>query len=436
MVLSKFLNLAARNKKLLDEYAEKLYQVCSGHPRTIAEILLKRCIRIEGSDVPPAKRPEYVSENEDTLDSSALELLEETALKFSNSTRRLLKECGKNKADLKLADEVDGFTYEHLLPPLRIGVKEFVNGSIQLRVPDRIRMFLEALVSPLFDYIKLFESRNTVPINFPFAIELLIAKVVIHWFQTKSMTESAIKKTEKNSMNASKSNPGKSNASLAKKNEANAPPKTPKEINDFFFNTRIFGGWESFACDNNIKGFPKVTSSAKTGESEFTVLPEEAKNKVSEAFLTLPPSGLWLLPRPMSSSPDLIYISQNSNGQKRIVCVAAKNYNFGSTLGENGINSEIEKATRMIPDDTDSSVLVVACTNYTGEVLERFEGKGYHVHPYSADNDDRKIDEVILLNLSSPELRAKLCGKNNAEGLHGFEILVSKTQVHYGFNIC
>ena len=78
MVLSKFLNLAARNKKLLDEYAEKLYQVCAGHPRTIAEILLKRCIRIEGSDVPPAMRPEYVSENEDTLDSSALELLEET----------------------------------------------------------------------------------------------------------------------------------------------------------------------------------------------------------------------------------------------------------------------------------------------------------------------------------------------------------------------
>ena len=104
---------------------------------------------------------------------SALELLEETALKFSNRTRRLLKECGKNQADLNLADEVDGFTYEHLLPPFRIGVKEFVNGSIQLRVPDRIRMFLEALVSPLFDFIKLFESRNTVPINFPFEFELL-----------------------------------------------------------------------------------------------------------------------------------------------------------------------------------------------------------------------------------------------------------------------
>jgi hypothetical protein len=147
MILSKFLNLVGRNKKLLDKYAEKLYQVCAGHPRTIAEILLKRCIQIEGSDVPPAERPEFVTENEDALSSSALELLKETALKFPKSTQRLLKQCGEKRADLKLTDRVGGYAYEHLLPPLRISVEEFDDGSIQLKVPDRIRLLLEGFVS-------------------------------------------------------------------------------------------------------------------------------------------------------------------------------------------------------------------------------------------------------------------------------------------------
>ena len=144
---SKFLNLVGRKKKLTDEYAENLYQVCAGHPRAIAEILLMRCMQIDESFVPPAKRPEFVTENEDTLSSSALELLKETALKFPKSTQRLLKQCGENRADLKLTDQVDGHTYKHLLPPLRISVEEFEDGSIQLKVPDRIRSLLEALVS-------------------------------------------------------------------------------------------------------------------------------------------------------------------------------------------------------------------------------------------------------------------------------------------------
>ena len=147
MILSKFLNLVGRKKKLTDEYAENLYQVCAGHPRAIAEILLMRCMQIDESFVPPAKRPEFVTENEDTLSSSALELLKETALKFPKSTQRLLKQCGENRADLKLTDQVDGHTYKHLLPPLRISVEEFEDGSIQLKVPDRIRSLLEALVS-------------------------------------------------------------------------------------------------------------------------------------------------------------------------------------------------------------------------------------------------------------------------------------------------
>ena len=381
--VSKFLNLESTNK--VEEYAEKLYQQCAGHPRTLAAVLRKRCDEIERIGTPPDKRPELITAGEDLISSEAVELLEETAMKFSRSIRVILKECGKNKADLDIRGFVDGFTYEHLLPPLRIGVKEFSDGSIQLRVPDRIRLRLEALVSPLHEYLSAVNTLSTLPIDFSYAFEILIAKVFNKFFQYS---------------------------------------RAPIETHKSFFGSAFFGNWTDFACDSNLQYFPKVTALAKEGDTTVNVRPEHANLLVEKAFNDSGLSRLWLLPAQKSGSPDLVHVSRSRDG-KRILCIAVKNYST-SELSKGDIEDEIKKAELMIPDgEVYESVLVVACTKYDKGLEKRFNGSGFQVY---ASEKIQKLNEVIPFNLTSPERRRMFCGIENANELAGLEHLVKKTQ--------
>jgi hypothetical protein len=82
--LQKYLNLNESAKA--NEYAEQLYQISGGHPRTICQILLNRCLEIEATRIHPRNRPKFLAANEGVLCSEAIELLRETILKFSKST--------------------------------------------------------------------------------------------------------------------------------------------------------------------------------------------------------------------------------------------------------------------------------------------------------------------------------------------------------------
>ena len=169
VTLSSFLNLDCPDGSFVREYAEKLYQQSTGHPGTIAATLQKRCEEIRRRSEPLEVRPDFVSAEEESVvfSSNEMELLEETAFRFNGVIRRYLKKCGKERADLSEMRCVNGFDFEHLLAPLRIASKRFSGGSIQLTIPDRVRLALEAMVSPYYDYLKDVESLSTVPIDFP-----------------------------------------------------------------------------------------------------------------------------------------------------------------------------------------------------------------------------------------------------------------------------
>ena len=231
VTLSSFLNLDCPDGSFVREYAEKLYQQSTGHPGTIAATLQKRCEEIRRRSEPLEVRPDFVSAEEESVvfSSNEMELLEETAFRFNSVIRRYLKECEKERADLSEMRCVNGFDFEHLLAPLRIASKRFSGGSIQLTIPDRVRLALEAMVSPYYDYLKDVESLSTVPIDFPLAFELLLVSVFRHWFAPPKTVDA----------------------------EENAEPKKPKEISDFFFDTPIFGNWEEFACYGNFLNSPE-----------------------------------------------------------------------------------------------------------------------------------------------------------------------------------
>jgi hypothetical protein len=147
LALQKFLNLEGDD--VLGEYADQLYQISAGHPRTLLHILKKRCKEICSLNVCQSVRPTFVTANEKVISGQAAKFIQETALKFSKATSILLKSCRETKTDLKLADATDGVTFEHLLPALRIGYENLSSSQIRLCIPDRVRMLLDALVSPL-----------------------------------------------------------------------------------------------------------------------------------------------------------------------------------------------------------------------------------------------------------------------------------------------
>ena len=225
--LREFLNLG--NSKSAEEYAEKLYQVSGGHPRTMCQILRNRCLEIEATRIPLGKRPKFIVANESVLCSEAIELLRETIIKFGKSSAFLLNKCDGKPQRLRITQATDGITYAHLLPPLRIGVELLKKNFIRLCIPDQVRLFVESFVSPLYDFLRTIYAAKTIPIDFALAFELLVAKAL--------------------NMNFKKM--GK-----------------PSKANNFFFNSPVFGNWNDFVCENIWRDFPKVTSSSTLNHNE------------------------------------------------------------------------------------------------------------------------------------------------------------------------
>jgi hypothetical protein len=152
---------------------------------------------------------------------------------------------------------------------------------------------------------------------------------------------------------------------------------------------------------------------------------------VEKAFKDSGLSRFWLLPAQKSESPDPVHVSRTPDG-KRILCIAVKNYST-SELSKADIEDEIKKGELMIPDgDVYESVLVVACTQYDKGLEKSFNGAGFQVY---ASENIKKLNEVILLNLTSPERRRMFCGIENANEIAGLEHLVKKTQGPHGFHI-
>lgn len=127
---------------------------------------------------------------------------------------------------------------------------------------------------------------STVPIDYPLAFEVLVASVFNDLFAPP-------KKPEKFDVNST---------------EVIATPKKPKEVSDFFFDTPIYGDWEDFTCASKMVKLPRVTASPRIDANGDSVLPDETKCIVRGKLNSLRGKAGWLLPRPKSSSPGVIYI--------------------------------------------------------------------------------------------------------------------------------
>jgi hypothetical protein len=156
--VTKFLNLEGSNRVALGDYAENLFQLTAGHPKTLADTLHQRCMEIIRCKVPLEKRLKFEPLQGGLFASNAAYILDDTATELDTITQRLLTEYGRNRASFKLTDVVDGYCYACILPLLRIAVQELSDGSVRLIFPESVRFRLAGLVSPLHSFLGMFGS--------------------------------------------------------------------------------------------------------------------------------------------------------------------------------------------------------------------------------------------------------------------------------------
>ena len=70
------------------------------------------------------------------------------------------------------------------------------------------------------------------------------------------------------------------------------------------------------------------------------------------------------------------------------------------------------------------AVLMVASTRFHQNIQEGFDGSGYQV--YKPGRNDKKLNEVVLLDLASPEIRAEFFNTRNLEEIAAIEWIVNQ----------
>lgn len=189
---------------------------------------------------------------------------------------------------------------------------------------------------------------------------------------------------------------------------------TPSLVLPFFFGSNVFGNLKGLYLLQKVKFFPKITARAfcKSDSNSKTATIEAAGAIIDEAFKE---SYASLFPRSKSCSPDAIFLTKAKDGnfqKKVLIAVSVKNFST-TKLGEQTINEEIEKVqniiSRMTEDEDLVVVLIVCATNFCDNIMQEFQNCGFFEYQQQ-DNQKRKIDEVLILNLSNQKFRAEFFG--------------------------
>jgi len=369
------------------QYAQQLYEITAGHPRTLSAILNSRCVQIVERNVPISARPEFTTENEEAIAPLALEFIRSTAIRFWRSANVLIRECRKSETDILEKPTVDGIIrYRDLLPALRISFQS--NGSSKFTIPKRVLIFLECLLIDLIDFLKSVATTNSmVPLNFP--LEIVVGKAFMQQFPEN---------------------------------------QEEQQLNRLFFGSPEFTQFahQGFYCSKRLKRFPKVTNRSTCKDYDngsSTISTDYARRAIAKFKATTEGDNCWLIPEPMSHSPDLIHVSRYG-----LVMVAVKNYSRNSNLSESAIKDEISKAELMVEPGC-PAFLFIAATQYSAPLQNQFQnGKSFVVlKNVQLDN----LIEVILLDLTTPQKREEFfCCRGNATAKKGLEKIVQMTMRH------
>ena len=389
--INEFLGLT--DDKTISTYSEFLYETTGGHPRTMYEILNYRCTTIVKNKIPLSDRSSFES-SDDFLSREALEMIQKTALRFHQSTCILIEKLRRTDCVSNLIDSVsnNGIRFLDLLPALRIGYQRLDHKSVKLTIPRRILLMLEALMSPSNEFLlSVLQIPTHVPIDFPHAFELLVMRGFTEWFPETANFD------HKQGIASS--------------------------FNHFFGDIEWLTDFSDFFCSRNILKFPKVTNQSSNINDTQTIAPARVSKVIKRMIREGSSQNFWLLPAPMSSSPDLIHVSGIGSDTKMIM-IAVKNYANSSRMSDCDIRKEILKAEKIVMKNA-HCILYIASTQYTGQINSRFKNGSF----VFMDDSNKPIRKVIVLDLTTPDNRARFFHVQTTEARRGLETIIGKTKI-------
>jgi hypothetical protein len=198
--------------------------------------------------------------------------------------------------------------------------------------------------------------------------------------------------------------------SLKRFQELFSSPGRPRLLLPDFFGTSLFGSYDSVAFSQDVRRFPKITI---RGGWEASLDAKTAHPDIWGFLLDLiGPDPICLKPQSQSASSDALLIGRATIGQRQFILtvgLASKNYLLTGFSPQN-LDSECLLFNRMFANVDCSerhNILFICCTNYSAALSSMFRGKLFYVHKSSKY---AFINEIILLNLSTKENRAKFFG--------------------------
>jgi hypothetical protein len=363
--LFRFYNLDDEKVK---EAASCLYSQTTGHPRSLLQVF-SRCNTYEELLL-YAQGPYAAIKISKYVHSEFYR-----HISVHRNEIEFLLDCAAKKATVDLTQ---GVSYQGKFTPRELIVNNAYiawEGTLEaalLEVSPATTQLTATYFTSLKEYLQLVQKSLRLSLDFPDVFEVMLMKRFQNLFQD---------------------------------------PKCPHHVLPEFFDTPILGSFENLQISKTARPMPRIRHG---GSGRCLQDTEACKGDWPFLLKDMDSRGFLCLKPPLrSASSDAIFVGDvMSKGAvyRYAIAIAAKNYGANSYVQIGDISDEIRKFNVMFKyaDKRISrlNILIVCATNYGSKLKARFQGKNFFILSEAA----RNIHEVIVLDLSSPQNRAKFFG--------------------------
>ncbi|KAF0730128.1 hypothetical protein Ae201684_012422 [Aphanomyces euteiches] len=342
------------DKEGLNVFVDRLLHETNGHPRLLLQAL-RSCDSLE-------KLRQF-----NFLQRQSLRGLYDAAHLFNALVLRFL-DAEQSKIDFDMTEVVDDGS-EGMAPLGQIANNlcidwEGTADNAQVYMDPMVRSYITGWTLPLMKYLG-----PNVAIDCPKAFEWMVLKRFQHIFAKKCQ---------------------------------------PRQALPMFFYTPVFGQCCGVSFSMYCQPIPAITYDEYSPYRDFATVEAEGFMKMIDQM-----GEMCLKPLPTSASLAAFLacyadMKLRDKPAKLLCGLVVKGYDGSPPVTSVHLKMECENFNRLVTGTSLKPllrILIVGCTSYSEEIMSKFNGKAFFVDERTADYP--KIDEVIVLDLTSPKRRAE-----------------------------
>ena len=360
------------DQEQLEKASRALFHSTVGHPRSLIDAFrschsFEEIMKYEGPHIPEAFNTLYIEDlyrYRNTIEDLIESMVKEKVVDLT----QVLEESGGN-----------GLSYDIIANAALIDWEGSAEAALLYTLP-RVKVMLSELFLPFQTYLESvsFAINSGMPIDYGNAFELFALKRFQELFPSGKL-------------------------------------QLPRETVPLFLDTPVFGRCSVGFSDKTLP-LPKITKKGQSDGVSLNSLSTTADKWKDLLVLIDKRSEICGKVRAKSSSSDAFLFTDAlfKNAPVRLTLgLAAKNYGASSKFSEKQLDEECRLFNETFAG-TDCekrvNVLVIVCTNYDASIASKFGSGGKTSFSIGLQNSYPNINEVILLDLSTPDKRASFFG--------------------------